>query len=62
CLQRCNQRASIDDFTEHLFLRQYTRTLLTKFLEGDDNRYWFTNWHEVDLLNALERKELKQVY
>ncbi|WP_204903164.1 Z1 domain-containing protein, partial [Pseudomonas syringae] len=24
CLQRCNQRASIDDFTEHLFLRQYT--------------------------------------
>ncbi|EGH65221.1 hypothetical protein PSYAC_09966, partial [Pseudomonas syringae pv. actinidiae str. M302091] len=37
-------------------------TLLTKFLEGDDNRYWFTNWHEVDLLNALERKELKQVY
>ncbi|EPM43414.1 Tn7-like transposition protein B, partial [Pseudomonas syringae pv. actinidiae ICMP 19103] len=25
CLQRCNQRASIDDFTEHLFLRQYTR-------------------------------------
>ncbi|EPM56853.1 phage-related reverse transcriptase/maturase family protein, partial [Pseudomonas syringae pv. actinidiae ICMP 19103] len=27
CLQRCNQRASIDDFTEHLFLRQYTRGL-----------------------------------
>ncbi|WP_236693198.1 hypothetical protein, partial [Pseudomonas syringae group genomosp. 3] len=24
-LQRCNQRASIDDFTEHLFLRQYAR-------------------------------------
>ncbi|MDU8488925.1 hypothetical protein RYA07_10965, partial [Pseudomonas syringae pv. actinidiae] len=24
CLQRCNQRASIDDFTEYLFLRQYT--------------------------------------
>ncbi|WP_239646752.1 hypothetical protein, partial [Pseudomonas syringae] len=24
CLQRCNQRASIDDFTEHLFLRQHT--------------------------------------
>ncbi|WP_099160181.1 sensor histidine kinase, partial [Pseudomonas avellanae] len=23
-LQRCNQQASIDDFTEHLFLRQYT--------------------------------------
>ncbi|MDG6387686.1 site-specific integrase, partial [Pseudomonas syringae] len=28
CLQRCNQRASIDDFTEHLFLRQYTSKVL----------------------------------
>lgn len=38
------------------------RTVIARFLGGDDNRYWFTNWHEVDLLNALERKELKQVY
>ncbi|EPM52267.1 hypothetical protein A247_01180, partial [Pseudomonas syringae pv. actinidiae ICMP 19099] len=27
-LQRCNQRASIDDFTEHLFLRQYTNDII----------------------------------
>lgn len=27
-----------------------------------DKGYWFINWHEVDLLNALERKELRQVY
>ncbi|WP_079280716.1 antiviral reverse transcriptase Drt3b [Pseudomonas aeruginosa] len=38
------------------------RTVITRFLSGDENRHWFTNWHEVDLLNALERKELKQVY
>lgn len=38
------------------------RTVIIRFLSGDDNRHWFTNWHEVDLLNALERKELKQVY
>ncbi|MFC3942960.1 hypothetical protein CCU68_19485 [Pseudomonas gingeri NCPPB 3146 = LMG 5327] len=38
------------------------RTVINRFLAGTENRYWFTNWHEVDLLNALERKELKQVY
>ncbi|QZD73814.1 antiviral reverse transcriptase Drt3b [Pseudomonas sp. 3-2] len=38
------------------------RTVICRFLVGDENCYWFTNWHEVDLLNALERKELKQVY
>ncbi|MNJ29119.1 hypothetical protein D3C77_236770 [compost metagenome] len=38
------------------------RTVINRFLTGDENRHWFTNWHEVDLLNALERKELKQVY
>jgi hypothetical protein len=38
------------------------RPVICKFLVGDENCYWFTNWHEVDLLNALERKELKQVY
>jgi len=38
------------------------RPVICRFLESDDNSYWFTNWHEVDLLNALERKELKQVY
>jgi ribosome modulation factor len=32
------------------------------FLRNDERQYWFTNWHEVDLLNALERKELRQVY
>lgn len=32
------------------------------FLKNDERRHWFTNWHEVDLLNALERKELRQVY
>ncbi|MDU8492145.1 hypothetical protein RYA07_28160, partial [Pseudomonas syringae pv. actinidiae] len=34
CLQRCNQRASIDDFTEHLFLRQYTRSLIPNLSKG----------------------------
>ncbi|WP_426149708.1 antiviral reverse transcriptase Drt3b [Pseudomonas sp. DC3000-4b1] len=38
------------------------RTIINKFLDGDENRYWFTNWYEIDLLNSLERKELKRVY
>ncbi|WP_425055949.1 antiviral reverse transcriptase Drt3b [Pseudomonas abyssi] len=32
------------------------------FLAEYASEYWFVNWHEVDLLNALERKELRQVY
>ncbi|WP_024617023.1 antiviral reverse transcriptase Drt3b [Pseudomonas kilonensis] len=38
------------------------RPVICNFLVSNENCYWFTNWHEVDLLNALERKELKQVY
>jgi hypothetical protein len=32
------------------------------FFSNPEKSHWFTNWHEVDLLNALERKELRQVY
>ena len=32
------------------------------FLTFCSSSYWFVNWREVDLLNALERKELRQVY
>ncbi|MEB0040892.1 antiviral reverse transcriptase Drt3b [Pseudomonas sp. MH10] len=32
------------------------------FIENTDENFWFVNWNEVDLLNALERKELRQVY
>ena len=26
------------------------------------NEYWQTNWFDIDLLNSLEKKELKQAY
>lgn len=32
------------------------------FLNKKSNEFWFVNWREIDLLNALEKKELKQVY
>lgn len=32
------------------------------FLASYATEYWFINWNEVDLLNALERKELRQAY
>jgi hypothetical protein len=35
---------------------------LDLFLVNEKQNYWFINWYEVDLLNALERKELRQVY
>ena len=33
-----------------------------KFVKDCANRPWFVNWNEIDLLNALERKELKRAY
>lgn len=27
-----------------------------------ENEYWHTNWSDIDLLNSLEKKELKQAY
>lgn len=33
-----------------------------KFVGDCGNRPWFVNWNEIDLLNALERKELKRAY
>jgi hypothetical protein len=35
---------------------------LCDFLFRYASEHWFINWKEVDLLNALERKELRQVY
>lgn len=33
-----------------------------EFLTATPQNYWFINWHELDLLNSLEKKELKQAY
>jgi hypothetical protein len=33
-----------------------------KFVGDCGTRPWFVNWNEIDLLNALERKELKRAY
>ena len=35
---------------------------MSSFITDYASEYWFINWREVDLLNALERKELRQVY
>ena len=35
---------------------------INSFISSYASEYWFVNWKEVDLLNALERKELRQVY
>lgn len=41
---------------------QPTTAELDLFFEHADKKFWFVNWNEVDLLNALERKELRRVY
>lgn len=35
---------------------------IKEFLTSCENILWFINWQEIDLLNALERKELRYVY
>lgn len=37
-------------------------TEIHDYIELAESQYWFINWHELDLLNALERKELKRAY
>lgn len=32
------------------------------FLSQKQNRFWFVNWMDVNLLNLLEKKELKRAY
>ncbi|WP_225786893.1 antiviral reverse transcriptase Drt3b [Pseudomonas sp. Marseille-P8916] len=39
-----------------------SRHQIEEFLNNSSTAFWFVNWSEVDLLNALERKELRQVY
>lgn len=39
-----------------------TEEQLTEDLEQLGNTYWFVKWENLDLLNQLERKELKSVY
>lgn len=45
-----------------LQIRKPNQQDLSDFISGYASEYWFINWREVDLLNALERKELRQVY
>ena len=35
---------------------------IAAYLKKASTTYWFINWKEIDLLNMLERKELKEVY
>ena len=35
---------------------------INNFLQSADSHYWFIDWNDVDLLNSLEKKELKQAY
>ena len=35
---------------------------IEEFLTETARNHWFVNWNELDLLNSLEKKELKQAY
>lgn len=45
-----------------LKIKKPTQQEIDELIVNYNSEYWFVNWNEVDLLNALERKELRQVY
>lgn len=61
-IDRAKKKKWIKRFYRASSTPQPTNTQLDHFFEHSDKNFWFVNWNEVDLLNALERKELRQVY
>lgn len=56
------KRKLVDRLCQSLSSPKLTKQAFDDFLVFCSSNYWFVNWREVDLLNALERKELRQVY
>lgn len=61
----------LDDERKAKYIKRFYRVLEKKaptdqqiggFLKKSLNMHWFINWTEIDLLNMLEKKELKEVY
>jgi hypothetical protein len=61
----------IDIKKRHKWLKRFFRAMKAPapasgdaiaYLRSAEKAPWFINWEEMDLLNPLERKELKQVY
>ena len=51
-----------EELIKIIFAGQPKKSDLQQFIKNVNNDYAFTNWGEVDLLNSLEKKELKQAY
>jgi len=52
----------IDRLCSTLSMTKPNKPSLNDFFNFCSTEHWFINWNEVDLLNTLERKELRQVY
>ena len=61
-IDRAKRKKWVQRFYRASSTPQPTKTQIEHFLDHSDKYFWFVNWSEVDLLNALERKELRQVY
>lgn len=56
------KRKLVDRLCQSLSSPKLSRQEFDDFLLFCSSNFWFVNWREVDLLNALERKELRHVY
>lgn len=56
------KRKYLDRMCKGLAIAPPNKKEFSDFLLFCSKNHWFINWREVDLLNALERKELRHVY
>jgi hypothetical protein len=61
-IYEAQKRSWISRFFSQLSIAQPTLAEMSTFLSHSADNHWFVNWTEVDLLNALEKKELKRAY
>jgi hypothetical protein len=59
---RSQKKTWISRFFNAINATQPSSDDVNTFLDTASRRYWFVNWEEVDLLNSLEKKELKRAY
>ncbi|MDR6418970.1 hypothetical protein J2801_001220 [Paraburkholderia phenoliruptrix] len=56
------RRRWVERLYDQMRLGKPSESELAEFIACTTEDYWFVNWTEVDLLNSLEKKELKRAY
>jgi len=61
-IARSRKKIWIDKFRMTFSLPAYTSKDVNDFLNQSAQNIWFINWHGVDILTLLQKKEVVQAY